>query len=112
MYKFINRTTKEEFLNTINFNENNITKTDKNQWEITDRYKNKWRLVFISVNQFTIYNDDEPFWVDVYFKGQNVEILQAGISGKKLKSERFLKKFSELAMLISCYFQFNYLKLL
>ena len=111
MFKFKNSTTKEKFLNSISFSEHKITKTDNNKWEITDRFTNKWRLVFTSVNQFTIYNDDEPFIIDLYLKDKNVEILQAVIRGKKLKSERLLKKFSQLAILISCYFQFNYLKL-
>lgn len=112
VYKFINRTTKEQFLKSIEFSKNKIKKIDKNKWEITDRFLNKWQLIFTSVNQFTVINNKVPFWVDIYIKGKNIEILKAEINNRKLKSARFLKKFDQLSILISCYFQFGYLKLI
>lgn len=111
MYSFLNMVTKEQFKEHNEWSGNTITQTDKDKWLITDRFANKWRVNFTSVNQFTIFNDDEPFWVDIYCKGQNVEILQAGMKGKKLKSERYLKKFTQIAGIVSCYFNFNYMKL-
>ena len=83
-------------------------------WEITDRFNNRWEVVFNgNVNEWTISGcvDYEPFKVFVYMTDSHVEIHKAYHNGRTIKADRLLKKYINLASLVNCYHKFGYLKL-
>lgn len=121
MFKFENTTTKEVFENTINFQRLEIKqiedsyKTQK-QWNIKDRFGNEWNVVFSgNVDEFYIYNVphfsyDKPFRVDFTMSGNNIEIHRALKNGRNIVSERLLKQFSQLILMVNSFYKFGYMK--
>ena len=119
MLKFTNGTTKENFLNTIQWSGNQVEHIEaygKNQqaWQISDKFGNVWNVLFDGNNEYSISNvckcaSDIPLNVIVLFNGNEIEIHSAEKEGRKIKAERLLKQFSQLAMMVNCYKQFGYL---
>ena len=121
MYMFINMTTKEKFLKNVEWSGNKIEQVEppcKRQklWRVSDKFGNVWNILFRGeVDEYSIYNvckypTDEPFRVDIISSGNKIEIHKAEKNGRKIKSDRLLKSFSQLAMMVNCYSQFGYLK--
>ena len=121
MIKFENMTEKESFENIMNFQGLKIKPTqalydDQKQWNITDRFANEWIVVFSgNVNEFYLYyvphfGCDKPFRVDFIMNGNNVEIHKALKNGRNITSERLLKQFTQLILMISCFYKFGYMK--
>lgn len=121
MFKFKNTTEKEVFENTISFQGLKIKsikspyKTQK-QWNITDRFGNEWNVVFSgNVDDFYLYSVphfqcDKPFRVDFIMNGNNVEIHRALKNGRNIVSDRLLKQFAQLILMVNCFYKFGYMK--
>ena len=62
-----------------------------------------------NVDEYRISYKDE-FSVDILMHGNMVEIHRAIKDGRNLKADRNLKQFMQLALLMSCYKKFGYLK--
>ena len=90
--------------------------TGKRVWNITDRFNNEWNIVFNGrVDEWSIFNvcnkrTDIPFRVDIVSCGNKIEIHKAEENGRKLKADRYLKKFQEISMFANCLIQLGYLK--
>lgn len=121
MYKFENITEKESFENTIEFQCLKIKSIkalhdNQKQWNITDRFGNEWNVVFTgNVNEFYLYNVphlsyDKPFRIDFVMTGNNIEIHKALKNGRNIVSERLLKQFSQLILMVNCFYKFGYMK--
>lgn len=121
MIKFENTTGKEFFENTMNFQDLKIRPIqplydNQKQWNITDRFGNEWNLVFSGdVNEFYLYNIphygcDKPFRGDFCMNENNIEIHRALKNGKNIVSDRLLKQFSQLILMVSCFYKFGYMK--
>lgn len=115
MLKFENKTTKEYFEKAIKRNKYEIEEIEnshKNQrlWRISDCFGNVWNVLFTgNVDEYRISYDDE-FSVDILMPGNMVEIHRAIKNGRNLKADRTLKQFVQLALLMSCFKIFGYLK--
>ena len=121
MFKFKNVTERESFENIINSQDLKINlirepyKTQK-QWNIQDRFGNEWNVVFTgNVNEFYLYNVphlsyDKPFRIDFVMTGNNIEVHKALKNGRNIVSERLLKQFSQLILMINCFYKFGYMK--
>ena len=121
MFKFENTTEKESFENTIDFQCLKIKSIkalhdNQKQWNIIDRFGNEWNVVFSgNVNEFYLYNVphfgcDKPFRVDFTMSGNKVEIHRALKNGRNIVSEKLLKQFSQLILMINCFYKFGYMK--
>lgn len=121
MYKFENITEKESFENTIDFQCLKIKSIkalheNQKQWNITDRFGNEWNVVFSgNVNEFYLYNVphlsyDKPFRIDFMMTGNNIEIHKALKNGRNIVSERLLKQFSQLILMVNSFYKFGYMK--
>lgn len=121
MYKFQNNTTKENFIRNIEWSGMEIKPTEvhgklQKSWQLSDKFGNVWNILFRgNVNEYSIFNvckyqSDKPFRVDILSYGNNIEICKAEKNGRKIKANRLLKQFSQLAMTVNCYSQFGYLK--
>lgn len=118
MIIYQNVTTKENFQKHIEWANQNIKPIDIQQksiqeWEISDRFGNVWTVSFNgNVGEFLIENKSHfqtSFVVYLYLSGERIEIVKAVDNGRKIKSDRFLKKYKELALMVSNYFKFNML---
>lgn len=89
---------------------------NKRVWNITDKFDNEWNILFNGkVDEWSIFNVcnkdiDVPFRVDIISSGNKIEIHRAEKNGRKLKADRNLKQFCELATWVNCLIQFGYLK--
>jgi hypothetical protein len=119
--KFKNTTEKESFKNMIEFQGLKIKPIqalydNQKQWNITDSFGNEWNVVFTgNVDELYIYNVphfgcDKPFRVDFIMNGNNVEIHRALKNGRNIVSERLLKQFSQLILMINSFYIFGYMK--
>lgn len=90
--------------------------TGKRVWNITDRFDNEWNIMFNGrVDEWSIFNvcnkrTEIPFRVDIISCGNKIEIYGAEENGRKLKADRYLKKFQEISMFANCLIQLGYLK--
>lgn len=115
MLKFENTTTKESFEKSVKWRKNKIEEMEKpyeNQrlWRISDCFGNIWNVLFTgNVDEYRISYKDE-FSVDILMPDNMVEIHRAIKDGRNLKADRTLKQFMQLALLMSCYKKFGYLK--
>lgn len=115
MLKFENTTTKESFEKSVKWSGNKIEEMKKphgNQrlWKISDCCGNVWDVLFTgNVDEYRISYRD-VFSVDILMYGNMVEIHRAIKNGRNLKADRNLKQFMQLALLVSCYRKFGYLK--
>ena len=111
MIKFKNTTEKEAFKNMIEFQGLKI----KPIQALYDNQK-QWNVVFTgNVDELYIYNVphfgcDKPFRVDFIMNGNNVEIHRALKNGRNIVSERLLKQFSQLILMINSFYIFGYMK--
>lgn len=121
MFKFENTTEKETFENVISFQELKIKLVEspnkvQKQWNIKDRFGNEWNIAFNgNVDEFSIYNVphfscDKPFRVDFTMSGNNIEIHRALKNGRNIVSERLLKQFSQLVLMVNSFYKFGYMK--
>ncbi len=117
--QYTNVTTKEAFQSYLDWSGQHIeplnadSKTIRS-WTICDRFMNQWKLIFTgNVGEFTIggTNDGAAFVVAMYLSGDKVEIMEAFDRGRCIRSNRLLKKYRELALMVSNYFRFGYLKI-
>ncbi len=121
MFKFENVTTKENFERAINLQRLEINQIEalykaRKQWNIKDRFGNEWNVVFSgNVDEFYICNVphfscDKPFRVDFTMSGNNIEIHRALKNGRNIVSERLLKQFSQLILMVNSFYKFGYMK--
>lgn len=121
MLKFTNTTSKENFLKEIEWSGKEIKPIeaygrDQKLWKIIDRFGNEWNVLFTgSVDEYSIFNVphclcDKLFRVDIISRGNKIEIHKVTKNGKNIKSDRLLKQFAQLAMMVNCYVQFGYMK--
>lgn len=86
----------------------------KRVWNITDKFNNEWNVMFSgNVDEWSIFNVSkiEPlFRVDIISSGNKIEIHRAEKNGRKLKADKNLKQFCNLAMWVNCLIHFGYLK--
>lgn len=125
MYKFTNTTNKTVFLSNAEWCKQKIKpykdlESDRNKWEITDRWENKWRVIFNEDTRiFSIFNvchypletGEKPFKVDIITYDNIIEILEAQDGKRKLQADKFLKKFATLAIMVNCYLQYGYIQI-
>ena len=121
MLKFKNMTTKENFLQNVEWSGKKVEQIEANgkdqmAWKISDRFGNVWNVLFQGrVNEWSVFNvpqyGEVSFKVDIVSCGNDVEIHRAEKAGRKIKSDRLLKQFSQVAMMVNCYIQFGYFKL-
>lgn len=117
--RYTNVTTKEAFQSHLDWAEQHIEPLHADSkivrsWTIWDRFMNQWKLIFTgNVGEFTISgaNDGATFVVALYLSGDKVEIVEALARGRCIRSDRLLKKYSELALMVSNYLRFGYLKI-
>lgn len=115
MFEFDNVTTKDDFKGYIESNKIIIKALDvsgesQKSWDISDVYGNLWRVVFdVNSNMFSVFNNEEPFKVDITMNGSHIEIHAAVFGKRNIKSSRLLKKFMNLSMMINCMYEFDYL---
>lgn len=115
MLKFENTTIKESFEKSVKWSKNKIEEMEKpheNQrlWRISDCFGNVWNVLFTgNIYEYRISYSEE-FSVDILMYGNMVEIHRAIKNGRNLKADRTLKQFMQLALLMSCYKKFGYLK--
>ena len=115
MLKLENKTTKEYFDKAIKRNKykiEEIKNPHENQrlWKISDCFGNIWNVLFSGdVDEYCVSYSDE-FSVNILMYGNMVEIHGAVKNGRNLKADRILKQFAQLALLMSCFKIFGYLK--
>ena len=115
MLRFENKTTKENFEKSVELSKNKIEEMERpheNQrlWRISNCFGYAWNVLFTgNVDEYRISYKDK-FLVYILMPGNMVEIHRAIKGGRNLKADRNLKQFEELALLISCYKKFGYLK--
>lgn len=117
--RYTNVTTKESFQAHLDWAEQCIEPlhTDSStvrSWMICDRFMNQWKLIFTgNVGEFTIggTNNGSAFVVAMYLSGDKVEIVEAFERGRCIRSDRLLKKYRELTLMVSNYLRFGYLKI-
>ena len=124
MICFNNNTTKEQFVEYLNFYKHQLSPMQllsvnpnaikgKKLWEVTDKFNNCWMILFNgNVNEWKItgYFNNNPFEVYVLMKDSYVEIHNAYHNGRTIKADRLLKKYVNLASMVNCYHKFGYLK--
>lgn len=120
MLKYLNTTTKEQFksyyLDWAGEKINSVPSQLPTQrsWEIADNFGNTWTVTFTGrVGEFTVEGKTSAgvsFKVWMYLSGDSVEIVKAFDSGRNIRSDRLLKKYKELAHMVSSYFKFNLLR--
>lgn len=121
MFKFENITTKENFERAIKFQRLEINQIEalykaRKQWNIKDRFGNEWNVIFSgNVDEFYVCNVphfscDKPFRVDFTMSGNNIEIHRALKNGRNIVSERLLKQFSQLILMVNSFYKFGYMK--
>ena len=117
--RYTNVTTNESFQAHLDWAEQCIEPlhTDSStvrSWMICDRFMNQWKLIFTgNVGEFTIggTNNGSAFVVAMYLSGDKVEIVEAFERGRCIRSDRLLKKYRELTLMVSNYLRFGYLKI-
>ena len=120
MLNFENVATKNSFISYIETNSQKLKEIDayaKNRrcWNISDKYGNEWNISYNGIeNQYCICNVckdscDVPFSVYMKFDTNKITITNAEKAGRKIKSERLLKQFSQLAIMLNCYANYWYL---
>lgn len=117
--RYTNVTAKAAFQSNLDWAEQRIEPLDVDNktvrsWRICDRFLNQWKLIFNgNVGEFTISgtNDGATFVVAMYLTGDKIEIVEAFDGGRHIRSDRLLKKYRELALMVSNYFRFGYLKI-
>lgn len=115
MLKFENTTTREVFEKSVGWSKSKIEEMEKqyeNQraWKISDRFGNVWNVLFTgNVDEYRVSYGNE-FSIDILMYENMVEIHRAIKNGRSLKADRNLKQFTQVALLVSCYKKFGYLK--
>lgn len=115
MLKFKNTTKREDFKKSVEWSKRKIEeieKPHKNQrmWKISDCFGNVWNVLFTgNVDEYRVSYENE-FSADILMHGNMVEIHRAIKNGRNLKADRNLKQFTQVALLVSCYNKFGYLK--
>lgn len=118
MIKYKNVTTKEQFNLHNEWAARTLEKIKpqfdhQKEWIIRDRFANAWKITFMgAVNQYRIQNlqNDPYFEVNMLVYGDCVEIHNAHDNGKKYHADRMLRKYKELACMVSNYLRFGMLK--
>lgn len=86
------------------------------QWNISDSFGNEWNVVFNgNVNEFSIFGVphfgcDKQFRVDFTMTENNIEIYRALKDGRNIVSERLLKQFSQVILMVNSFYKFGYMK--
>lgn len=121
MLKFKNTTTKEDFLRSVKCRGQKIEPIElsgkiQKAWKISDKFENEWQVYFTKgIEEWSIFNIGRHgeifFRVDIVLCGSDIEIWRAEKNGKNIKSERLLKQFMQVAIMVSCYHQFGYFKI-
>lgn len=127
MLKFLNVTTKEDFLSYKDWARQQISPmttqcSGTQAWKISDHFGNTWDVTFsrnggeltASENdgEFTVggmTTNSSPFKVYLHLCGDAVEIVMATENGRTIRSDRLLKKYRELSVMVSNYLRFNLL---
>lgn len=115
MLRFTNCTTKETFKASIRWSDIKVEKLEspnKNQklWKISDRFSNVWEVLFTgNVNEFRVSYHDKSS-VDLLLCGDTIEIHRAIKNGRRLKSDKYLKQFINLALMVGSRKKFGYLR--
>jgi hypothetical protein len=114
MIKFRNLTTRERFDQKVDLEGLSIRPLGTVVWDITNKYGCKWRVRFLGeVGDFAVSGPGRGRYDNVYLylSGDKVELYKViDTRGCTLKSDRFLKKYREVATLVSSYFMFGYIK--
>ena len=118
MIKYTNITTKEQFQDHVVWSGETLEKIKaqfdhRQEWIIRDRFGNAWKVTFMgAVNQYKLENmeKDSYFEVDMLVYGDNIEIYHAYDHGKNYRADNKLRKYKELACMVSNYLRFGILK--
>lgn len=121
LLKIKNVTEKENFENNVSFQDLKIKSVEppyknQKQWNITDRFRNEWNVLFNgNVNEFSIFGVphfgcDKQFRVDFTMTENNIEIYRALKDGRNIVSERLLKQFSQVILMVNSFYKFGYMK--
>lgn len=122
MLKLINRTNKTDFRiqaenRGITVNPSETTIPTWRAWSITDKDGKQWKILFTNhVGEFFVESVptceyDPRFRLGLYFKGQRILICQLRKNGRQYKDERYLRKYSDLALLVNNLVVYNYIRL-
>lgn len=121
MITFKNVTTKEKFLKNNEWAGQTIRPIESwgettRAWIIEDKFGNEWTLFFSGKSGEFIIGDESgksvpPFRVYLCVNDNQFSILHAVDNGRKIKSDRLLKKYKELALMVSCYSMFGMLNI-
>lgn len=114
MLKIRNTTTKQGF-EKQSFQIKKIGE-GKDQWQINDMYNKQFLLSYDRINdEYCIshepyFIEDDSFSVTIASNKDMFEIRKAVKNGRELKSDKFLKRFVGLGLLVNCCTRFGYLK--
>lgn len=120
MLNFENVTTKENFLNYIKENKMELKEAEvygksRKCWNLSDKFGNEWNITYNSnAEQYAIFNVckydfDIPVIVFMQFDKNKITITNAEKAGRKIKSDRLLKQFSQLAIMVNSCVHFGFL---
>lgn len=120
MLKYRNMTTKEQFKSYyLDWAGERIHSVPsrffaQRSWEIADNFRNVWTVTFTGeVGEFTVEGtaaSGAPFKVWLYLSGDSVEIVKAYDGRQNIRSDVLLRKYKELACMVSNYFRFGLLR--
>lgn len=121
MYKFRNVATKEDFKKSNEWADRKICLVEhpskiQKVWNVKDRFGNEWNIIFSGrVDEWRIcnvcnYPCDIPFSVEFLSHDREIEIVRAQKAGRNYKSDRFLKQFNQLVLMVNCYNIYGYLR--
>ena len=88
---------------------------NRKRWNLSDKFGNEWNITYNANNRqyavFSVckYAFDVPFSVFMQFDKNKITITNAEKAGRKIKADRFLKQFSQIAIMVNCYSSFGFL---
>jgi hypothetical protein len=121
MLKLINKTNKTDFRIQVE-NRGIVTNPTEAEnpawraWSLTDKTGEQWKIQFTNkVGEFfveSVHANQPPVYrLWLYFKGQEVRIYNLMKNRRIYQNERYLRKYSNLAILINNLVVYNYIKL-
>ena len=121
MLKLINKTNRTDFRiqaenRGIVTNPTEAENPAWRAWSLTDKTGEQWKIQFTNkVGEFFVEsvhaNQPPAYCLWLYFKGQEVRIYNLMKNRRIYQNERYLRKYSNLAILINNLVVYNYIKL-
>jgi len=110
--KIINKTDLKDFKDNF-LQYYNVRYCDNGCWLIGNIQFNhqNWQLRFISVNEWKLFHIQENFNIYFLMSGNNIEIGKVVKNGRTYKSDKYLKKYTDLILMVNTLFLLNKIKI-